>query len=131
LFIEEIQSDWHQAGRDRGYAKPKRSIEAIDADRSRLNRERNAVKDEAAALPDAEMQKFRALMAREAELRQELLAVEDEWTEAMGTDGRVPDAPFKPTDEWAMLAFKRMARWAVDNGFDRIAWTTGEQQAAR
>lgn len=131
LFIEEIQSDWHQAGRKRGYAKPKRSIEEIEADRSRLNRERSAVRDEAAALPDAEMQRFRELMAREAELRQELLAVEDEWTAAMGADGSVPDAPFKGTDEWAMLAFKRMVRHAAENGFDRIAWTPGEVQAQR
>lgn len=133
LFIEEIQSDWHQAGRKRGYAKPKRSIEEIEADRSRLNRERSAVRDEAAALPDAEMQRFRELMAREAELRQELLAVEDEWTAAMGmgVDGSVPDAPFKGTDEWAMLAFKRMVRHAAENGFDRIAWTPGDVQAQR
>jgi len=44
----------------------------------------------------------------------------------------VPEAPFvNKTDEWAMLAFKRMARWAVDNGFDSIAWTTGAQQTDR
>lgn len=41
----------------------------------------------------------------------------------------VPDAPFKKT--WPELALKRMIRWAAEQGFDRIAWTTGEQQASR
>lgn len=44
----------------------------------------------------------------------------------------VPNAPFvNSTDEWAMLAFKRMVRNAAEQGFDRIAWTTGDQQAER
>lgn len=41
----------------------------------------------------------------------------------------VPDAPFKST--WHELAMKRMLRYAAENGYDRVAWTTGEQQAAR
>lgn len=34
-------------------------------------------------------------------------------------------------DKYYELAFKRMLRYAVDNGYDRIAWTTGEMQAER
>lgn len=64
LFIEEIQSDWHQKGRKKGYK----------------------------------------------------------------IDG-VPDAPFKKT--WHELALKRMVREAAEKGFDKIAWTTDEQQADR
>ena len=30
-----------------------------------------------------------------------------------------------------MLAMKRVIRWAAENGYDRVAWTTGEQQADR
>src|SRR5690606_36004302 len=29
------------------------------------------------------------------------------------------------------LVLKRMIRWAAEHGYERIAWTTGEQQAAR
>ena len=44
----------------------------------------------------------------------------------------VPNAPLiADTESWAMLAFRRMVRHAAEHGFDRIAWTTGEQQAAR
>lgn len=65
LHIEEVQSDWHQAGRERGYG------------------------------------------------------------EATG----IPDAPFKTS--WPDLALKRMVRFAAENGYDRIAWTTGADQKFR
>ena len=37
--------------------------------------------------------------------------------------------PFKQTPQWVNLAFRRIMKYAVDNGFERIAWTNGEQQA--
>ena len=43
----------------------------------------------------------------------------------------VPDMPFKNTSQWVNLAMRRMMRYAAENGFDRIAWTNGEQQAER
>lgn len=44
----------------------------------------------------------------------------------------VPDAPLiGKTESWSMLAMKRMVRYAADNGFDKIAWTTGAQQNER
>ena len=55
-----------------------------------------------------------------------------ETNDARSTGAGIPSAPFvTKTESWAMLAFKRMIRYAAENGFDRIAWTTGEQQAAR
>src|SRR5690606_31285572 len=41
----------------------------------------------------------------------------------------VPNAPLKST--WHEMAFRRAVRWSAENGFDRVAWTTGEQQADR
>jgi hypothetical protein len=40
-----------------------------------------------------------------------------------------PEAPFRTS--WAELAFKRMVRLAAEEGYDAIAWTTGDQQVAR
>lgn len=41
-------------------------------------------------------------------------------------------APFiDKTEAWVGLALKRMIRYASANGFDSIAWTTGEQQVER
>ncbi len=52
--------------------------------------------------------------------------------DARSTGAGIPSAPFvTKTESWAMLAMKRMIRYAAENGFDRIAWTTGEQQASR
>jgi hypothetical protein len=65
LFIEEIQSDWHQAGRENGY----------------------------------------------------------------GTAKGVPPAPF--SKNWEELAVKRAIRYAAENGYDRVAWTTGKMQSDR
>jgi hypothetical protein len=44
----------------------------------------------------------------------------------------IPSAPMiGDTKSWTALAMKRMIAYAVDNGFQKIAWTTGEQQNAR
>jgi hypothetical protein len=44
---------------------------------------------------------------------------------------QAPDAPLKKTERWAMLGMKRMIQWAAENGFDKVAWLPGEQQADR
>jgi hypothetical protein len=42
-----------------------------------------------------------------------------------------PEGPFKKTDEWMGLAMKRLIDEAVSGGYDRVVWTTGEQQKNR
>lgn len=41
----------------------------------------------------------------------------------------VPDAPFRKT--WHEFTLKRIIRMAAEQGYDKVAWTTGEQQAER
>lgn len=49
-----------------------------------------------------------------------------------GIAADIPRAPFvEKTDAWVGLAVKRMIAWGVENGYDRIAWTRGEQQVER
>ena len=44
----------------------------------------------------------------------------------------IPDAPFvSKTSDWSSLALKRMVRYAAENGYDSISWTTGDVQAER
>lgn len=105
LLVEEIQSDWHQAGRERGY-KTKEGLEKwynqnkLDDDPSfaDLNSEQRSV-------------------------------IERNRDAGMGGDNAVPDAPFK--DTWYQLALKRLTKYAADNGYERIGLTTGKQQASR
>ncbi len=42
-----------------------------------------------------------------------------------------PDMPFKKTEDWAGLLFKRMMRYAAEKGYDGISWTPGEEQVKR
>lgn len=132
LFIEEIQSDWHQAGRDRGYGAEQAAavLEQAQAAFNEAEAAYNARVEELSATGE-----FGRMSLSETAAMPEAVAVSearDQLRQAEVSSRQVvPDAPFKGTDEWAMLAFKRMVRWAVDNGFDRIAWTPGDVQAAR
>jgi hypothetical protein len=112
LFIEEIQSDWHQQGRDKGY---KKNLPA-PPNYATFAREQFG-------MTDAEVNKtwqttdehFRAWQA-----------VTEEWEKDLD---RIAPAPFSKT--WHELVFRRLVRYAVEQGYDAIAWTTGAQQAQR
>lgn len=44
----------------------------------------------------------------------------------------LPNAPFVGrTEAWVSLALKKMIRLAAEEGFDRLSWTRGDQQAER
>ncbi|MCX6908390.1 MAG: phosphoribosyltransferase [Verrucomicrobia bacterium] len=113
VFLEEVQSDWHQKGRREGY------------NNQQAKERRAQINDRLKEL----LQKFGndgARMAKESpeyeELRKEL--------NTLPISGTVPNAPFKG-EGWKKLALKRMMVWAAENGYDGVGWTTGEQQAAR
>jgi len=123
LHLEEIQSDWHQQGRDKGYRTPYkgRGIEEIDRDLDAVQAKHNPPETADASnywdsAPELKQQ-YDALM-------QERLAAQN------SRDGHgVPDAPFKKN--WHELALKRALREAAEKGYDRLSWTPGEAQAAR
>lgn len=146
LFIEEIQSDWHQKGRKRGYRdgsvqntlRPGIKLEKATQDDLNETGVEGKVGDWIATDESGQsvtpvaypatmtpQEVVDAIVADIADIEPE--AVEDYVRQV--PKGDVPDAPFKQT--WPKLALKRMVRWAAENGFDRIAWTTGEQQAQR
>jgi hypothetical protein len=122
LFIEEIQSDWAQKGKKRGF-QGQRTVANINKDIDVVMAElyergelaglhRNDVRME--AHPDL-AQRYEALIRE------------------MG-DGQkgVPAGPFvQKTEAWVGLVMKRVIAYAAENGFERVAWTTGEQQTAR
>lgn len=104
LYLEEVQSDWHQTGRKQGYKgelspEVKQQIEELSIRRTRAGlRPGEAASREYSAL-NAQIDRLRGRNA-------------------------VPDAPFKTT--WPDLILKRMIRYAAENGYDSIAWTPGE-----
>ena len=116
LVIDEIQSKRHQDGREKGY-KPKGvkniqwRLEEIAERLNELGRIENASDF---GLTDSQLDEQARLLAEEKELMR---------------SGTVPAAPFEKN--WQELAMKRMLRLAAEEGFDKVAWTTGEQQAER
>src|SRR6266705_1018146 len=123
LHLEEIQSDWHQQGRDRGYIDPKAvaKAEAQTKERTRLIEVYGK-----SAFDQALLDRFPADPVAAKELKAYVDQIE--LGEIKGRNG-VQDEPFKKS--WKELALKRMIREAAEKGYDRLSWTPGEAQAAR
>jgi hypothetical protein len=114
LFLEEVQSDWHQKGRKQGYREDQeRELANLVARREQLKSEFSHAKDR----------------AESGRLTDELNAVHDRIYDLGRADVGVPDAPFKTT--WPELTMKRAIREAAEGGYDQIAWTPGKVQAER
>ena len=117
LHVEEIQSDWHQAGRKKGYGpKTERTVEAYyeTKDGQRIPVGFGKTKEEAEASIDVGWKN--------------LVDIKYETFDKKIGEG-VPDAPFKKN--WHELAMKRLINYASENGYDKIAITPGAQQAKR
>ena len=116
LHLEEIQSDWHQQGKKKGYqGKQEPTPEQIEEKASSYFNQTHKDETHWGKISEEEKNKWR---------EEARAALKDP-----RTGGGVPDAPFKKT--WPELAFKRMLRHAADNGYDAISWTPGVAQAAR
>lgn len=122
LFIEEMQSDWHQKGRERGYqgeydkSLPEGlSVKELDK-QVRGERYHWAVYDQEGKIVGVGL-------TQEA-------AIED-YHRTHTDAGAVPNAPFKATDAWAALAMKRIIRLAVEQGYDAVAWAPAEVHTDR
>lgn len=116
LVIDEVQSKRHQDGKKKGYANQQ--------ERDAAKKHFDEVREKILANHDGD---FSA--ATEEELK-EFNAASDRINKADDAlDYGVPDAPFDKN--WHELAMKRMLRYAAENGYDKVAWTTGAQQAER
>jgi len=131
LFIEEIQSDWHQAGRKKGYRTGNERSQRAQVERelTATTQKRSRLLEEAYALPDSEMTKFITMNEEIKALATHATKLEAKWSSLLHQEGGVPDAPFKTT--WDELTLKRAIKMAGDEGYDKIAFTTGKTQAER
>ena len=130
LFIEEIQSDYHNEGAKDGY---------IDSESEAKIDELKAIADERYfALEDysTEMtgmagewetiektQKGAKLLREYREAKAALDNAMNEWVK------KIPDAPFK--DTYHEYVLKRLIRMAAEEGYDIIGWTPAEIQDKR
>ena len=137
LFIDEIQSKRHQDGREKGYTDE--NVSSIDEASRKAIMEYNEYAHSLLEKYNLDrelggMLAFNAIAKKCTEeervelarLMQKKNAANDEFHRA---HEHVPAAPFEKN--WMELAFKRMLRLAAEEGYDYVAWTTGEQQAER
>jgi len=123
LFLEEVQSDWHQEGKKKGYntgisKEEENEIIKIDNRINELMAKAEPYLEKGEDAPE----ELRSSVYKLKERRHALEIKRD-------TIQGVPPAPF--SDNWHEMVMKRMLRYAAENGYDKIAWTTGEQQAER
>ena len=125
LLVDEVQSDWHQEGRKRGYRE--------GFDRDSMKEEMKDMIRERGAL----VKEFMEYQAKHGDITPEMQA---KWNEFKVREdaleqkkkeiaGQVPDAPFKKN--WHELAMKRVLDYAAENGYDTVAITPGAEQAKR
>ena len=119
LHVEEIQSDWHQAGRQKGYGP-----QLEEQYRAYYTTPDGQQVDIGFGKTPEEVER----MTQAAGWNTMPVKIETEKTVRQIGEG-VPDAPFKKN--WHELAMKRLLNYAADNGYDSIAFTPGAEQAKR
>lgn len=128
LFVEEIQSDWGQDGKKKGIAKSYKPedvqpLSAVEAGKMTVADEELfwhfKTPDNIFSIPKSKHSDRDA--ARDYIIREKKV-----------NSGGVPDAPFiGKTEGWLNLALKRVITMAVDGGYDKVAFVTGQQSAER
>ena len=114
LFIEEIQSDWHNEGHKKGYITSKdadiraKRAELVKYINSRLGKENSAEE-----------------LAKIEEARDEYIRL----GKNMSNLDAVPDVPFK--DNYHEYVLKSLIRMAAEQGYDSIGWTPADVQSKR
>jgi hypothetical protein len=122
LFIEEIQSDWHQEGRRKGYIdllKAKKIEQEFSQYSKKLAEKYNLN-------PAQNLTMYARLVNMTSAEVIEYERLQQAW---VSTKKSTPDAPFKSS--WPLLAFKRILRMAAEESYDSVAWTPGNIQADR
>jgi len=129
LFIEELQSDWAQEGRKKGFKQSQRSYGDIQKEIDELLAKQRQVSNDALRLPNLDDSKFDAMTEEVRNLGRQ---VDDLLAEQKNIQEAIPSAPFvQNTKDWVDLSLKNILKRAVDEGYDRVAFINGKQSADR
>jgi len=144
LHIEEIQSDWGQEGKKKGFQVPK---EQYDATLQDVQNARSKLIDYYKSLPDrhrptdSEIEgeisrmidgKMPAFINEEGEAKPLINQFMSTYRKLNDYAFRIPSAPYVTnTAKWTDLALKRALNEAVKGDYDAIAITPGKEQAKR
>ena len=111
LHLEELQSDWHQQGREKGYRTPE-----TESQRKELKDQIDQLKKE-----------YEAGNLSQRDYLDKRSTVQNKWVNLVADV--VPDAPFKKN--WEEMALKRLIHHAAEKGYHGIVVTPGFEQADR
>ena len=129
LLIEEVQSDWHQAGRKQGYGPQyQESYRAYytNPDGAQIGIGYGETEAQAKRMVEAGGWHTQKVIDASGNL----VPIKIEFAkQSQKINEGVPDAPFK--DTWHQVALKRALKYAADNGYERVGLTTGKQQIDR
>lgn len=146
LFIEEIQSDWHNEGRKKGYETDRTSVAMIEERETLYKRQEDIRKELRTAnkeydvflddywgsdMSDEEYQRTaERIMEKQQRLTNSLDAVNQQIAELTRKIKEfVPDAPFR--ENYQEYVLKRLIREAAEKNYDSIGWTTADIQSRR
>jgi len=132
LFAEEIQSDWHQAGREKGYQGSQTKISKLP--------EGYKVEEYKPTLKfgegEGQLETYWTVTSPEGRKLLTGMPSKDEAVSRAidkinreNVSDKVPDAPMKKT--WHEFVSKNILVDAAKGGYDNVSWTTGAQQADR
>jgi hypothetical protein len=118
LHLEELQSDWGQEGRKKGF---KGQHTELPSDRKVIE----SVNARNEPIFHIEGPSGEAETAREYNRENAI----NSW---LNNRSSVPKAPYiTNTQSWTDLGLKRALQEAAEGGYDKLIWTPGEEQAAR
>lgn len=143
LFVEEIQSDWHNSGHKNGYKTTKtladaraefdakkQAFDAADSEYSKALSESNWNPYDALNEPD-KYKHLDDLREKRDQALSEMEAVNEEIAAILADtySDKAPDAPYRNT--YHEFALKNLLRMAAEGGYDYLAWTPGWMQEER
>jgi len=151
IFIEEIQSDRHQAGRADGYRQPDASIARLDRVNADIATFNVAIEDklrdirldnglplllsDLVAEEQVTFDGYNKLIREDEEYNLLIRLKKDAVKEANQltaiTQGTIPDAPFRSSSEWGKAMFKLALRDAVAEGKDWVGVSNGKMHYDR
>lgn len=121
LFVEELQSDWGQDGKKKGFKQ--------EIDRNAIESRVQAITARLREIAKSGAEGDPVLEAEWSKLSEEKSGLTEQLVRNMHG---VPSGPFvTKTDGWLSLGLKRVIALAADGGYDKVAFVNGKQSADR
>lgn len=139
LFIEEVQSDWAQQGREQGFVLP-----GEEEEQKRISQEKENILNKIHELEDIESEFVDLLYQHESG---ELSLTQEQWNQTSDQldevrdkisnlnrqfekvgESKIPYGPYvTDTGKWVELAAKRIIAMAISGGYDKVAFINPAQ----